>query len=81
MLKEREARLRSILETAPDAIVTIEVSGIIQSFSSAAEKLFGYAPGEVIGRNVEMLMPAPHREKHDGSWVQYYKPAKSPSSA
>ena len=78
MLKEREARLRSILETAPDAIVTIEVSGIIQSFSSAAEKLFGYAPGEVIGRNVEMLMPAPHREKHDGSWVQYLQTGEKP---
>ncbi|WGJ15952.1 PAS domain S-box protein [Methylocapsa sp. D3K7] len=71
MLKEREARLRSILETAPDAIVTIDEKGIIQSFSNAAEKLFGYASGEVIGRNIKMLMPAPHRERHDGYVSRY----------
>jgi len=73
MLKEREARLRSILETAPDAIITIDEQGIIQYFSSAAEKLFGYAPGEVIGRNVNMLMCAPHREGHDGYLARYLR--------
>jgi PAS domain S-box-containing protein len=73
MLKEREARLRSILETAPDAIITIDERGVIQSFSSAAEKLFGYAPGEVIGRNVRVLMPAPHRENHDAYLTRYVR--------
>jgi PAS domain S-box-containing protein len=73
MLKEREARLRSILETAPDAIITIDERGVIQSFSSAAEKLFGYAPGEVIGRNVKMLMPVPHRQNHDDYLVRYLR--------
>jgi PAS domain S-box-containing protein len=73
MLKEREARLRSILETAPDAIITIDERGVIQSFSSAAEKLFGYAAGEVIGRNVKILMPAPHRENHDAYLTRYVK--------
>jgi two-component system sensor kinase FixL len=63
MLKEREACLRSILDTAPDAIVTTDESGIIQSFSKSAERLFGYVPGEVIGCNVEMLMPPPHGER------------------
>jgi PAS domain S-box-containing protein len=65
MIAEREARLRSILETAPDAIITIDERGIIQSFSDAAERLFGYAAGEVIGRNVKMLMHSPHRDNHD----------------
>jgi PAS domain S-box-containing protein len=73
MLKEREARLRSILDTAPDAIITIDEHGIIQSFSSAAEKLFGYPPGEVIGRNVNMLMSTPHRERHDAYMVRYLR--------
>jgi PAS domain S-box-containing protein len=63
-IEEREARLRSILETAPDAIITID-ERIIQSFSTAAEKLLGYAAGEVIGHNIKMLMPSPHREDHD----------------
>jgi PAS domain S-box-containing protein len=73
MLKEREACLRSILDTAPDAIVTIDESGIIQSFSKSAEKLFGYAPGEVVGCNVEMIMPARHHENHDGYLPPYLR--------
>jgi PAS domain S-box-containing protein len=73
MIEEREARLRSIIETAPDAVVTIDERGIIQSFSPAAEKLFGYAAGEVIGRNVKMLMPEPHRAKHDGYLERYLR--------
>jgi PAS domain S-box-containing protein len=71
MIEEREARLRSVLETAPDAIITIDHRGIIQSFSLAAERLFGYAAGEVIGRNVKMLMPSPYREAHDGYMSRY----------
>lgn len=71
MIEEREARLRSILETAPDAIITIDAHGIIQSFSRAAEKLFGYAAGEVIGCNVKMLMPSPHHEMHDAYLARY----------
>jgi PAS domain S-box-containing protein len=70
-LREREARLSSVISTAPDAILTINERGIIQSFSNAAETLFGYAAGEVIGRNVSMLMSSPHREKHDGYLARY----------
>ncbi len=71
LMKEREARLRSILETSPDAIITIDEQGIIQSFSDAAVKLFGYAAGEVVGRNVKMLMGPSHRDKHDGYLARY----------
>jgi PAS domain S-box-containing protein len=71
MLAEREARLRSVLETAPDAIITIDAHGIIQSFSAAGERLFGYSAGEVIGRNVKILMPSPHYEKHDDYIARY----------
>jgi PAS domain S-box-containing protein len=71
LLEEREARLRSVLETAPDPIITIDEKGIIQSFSTAAEKLFGYAPSEIIGRSVNLLMPAPHCDSHDGYIERY----------
>jgi PAS domain S-box-containing protein len=70
-LREREARISSIISTAPDGIITIDEKGVIQSFSSAAEKVFGYTASEVIGRNISMLMPAPHHEAHDGYLARY----------
>ena len=73
IIEEREARLRLVVETAPDAIITIDERGIIQSFSVAAEKLFGYAAGEVIGHNVKMLMPQPYRDGHDGYLGRYLR--------
>jgi len=67
----REAHLKSILDTVPDAMIVIDAGGIMQSFSSAAERLFGYRPDEVVGRNVKMLMPSPYREHHDGYLERY----------
>lgn len=63
--------LRSILETIPDAMIVIDDQGIVLSFSKAAEDLFGYSHDEVIGRNVSMLMPSPHRERHDRYITRY----------
>jgi two-component system sensor kinase FixL len=70
-LSAREAHLRSILETIPDAIIVIGDRGIMQSFSPAAERLFGWKAEEVIGRNVRVLMPNPYREAHDGYLDRY----------
>nr|WP_312890805.1 PAS domain S-box protein [Microvirga aerilata] len=70
-LKAREAHLRSILETVPDAMVVIDEQARIQSFSATAVRLFGYAPDEVIGENVSVLMPGPYREQHDGYMQRY----------
>jgi len=67
----REAHLRSILETVPDAMVVIDEAGMIQSFSTAAERLFGYAAADTIGRNVDMLMPSPYREAHQQYITRY----------
>ncbi|HWX47021.1 MAG TPA: PAS domain S-box protein [Roseomonas sp.] len=71
-LAESEAQLRSILETVPDAMVVIEERGLIISFSSAAERLFGWRAGEAVGRNVSMLMPSPDRERHDDYLARYH---------
>jgi two-component system, LuxR family, sensor kinase FixL len=71
--RESELRLRSIIDTVPNAIVVIDAQGTIQSFSPAAERLFGYDSGEVIGRNVNILMPTPYREAHDGYLGRYLR--------
>ncbi len=63
--------LRSILETVPDAMILIDQQGIVQSFSSAAERLFGYTPAEIAGQNVRLLMPSPYREQHDTYLTRY----------
>jgi two-component system sensor kinase FixL len=68
---EREAHLRSILDTVPDAMIVITVEGEIQSFSAAAERLFGWSAAEVVRRNIRDLMPAPYREAHDGYLERY----------
>ena len=72
-LARREAHLRSILETIPDAMVVIDEDGLIRDFSHAAERLFGWTAQEVAGRNVSMLMPPPYREAHDGYLQRYYR--------
>src|SRR6266571_7006681 len=69
----REAHLASILDTVPDAMIVIDERGIVQSFSSAAERQFGYAAAEVIGKNIRMLMPSPYRENHDGYIERYLR--------
>jgi two-component system sensor kinase FixL len=68
----REAHLQSILDTVPDAMIVIDERGIMQSFSSAAERQFGYTAAEVLGQNVCLLMPSPYREAHD-SYLQRYQ--------
>jgi two-component system sensor kinase FixL len=66
-----EAYLHSILNTVPDAMITIDDRGVILSFSAAAEQLFGYAAAEVVGRNVSMLMPEPDSSRHDTYLARY----------
>jgi len=70
-LDEREAHLRSILDTVLDATVVIEKDGTIVSFNAAAVRQFGYQESEVVGQNVSMLMPEPYRSGHDG-YIQRY---------
>ncbi|ODP37979.1 PAS domain-containing sensor histidine kinase [Sphingomonas turrisvirgatae] len=71
-LARREAHLRSLLDTVPDAIVVIDEAGLIRDFSPAAERMFGWDAEEVRERNVSLLMPDPYRSAHDGYLARYY---------
>ena len=64
--RHSEARLQAVLETAADAIITIDERGVICGWNAAACRVFGYASEEALGRNVAMLTPPPHCERHDG---------------
>jgi two-component system sensor kinase FixL len=69
----RERHFRSILDTIPDAMIVIDEHGIMQFFSSAAERQFGYTEREAIGKNISELMPEPDRSRHDGYLARYLK--------
>lgn len=62
-----------LIATSPDAIITIDPAGIVESFNQAAESMYGYAADEVIGKNVNILMPEPYRSDHDGYIERYLK--------
>lgn len=70
-LLEREAHLRSILDTVLDATVVIDAAGTMLSFNASAVRQFGYTVEEVVGHNVSMLMPSPYREQHDAYLARY----------
>jgi len=76
-LEAAEARLQSILQTVPDGMIIIDARGRIESLSATAERLFGYMTREVVGRNISLFMPMPHREQHD-SYLERYLASGEP---
>ncbi|MBC3541150.1 PAS domain S-box protein [Rufibacter sp. H-1] len=61
-----QARLKAIIDTAIDGIITIDQRGTIETVNPAAARIFGYEPAEIIGQNIRMLMPEPDQSRHDG---------------
>lgn len=67
----------ALMDAAVDAIIVIEANGKIRQFNYAAQKLFGYSLEEVKGRNINMLMPEPDRQQHDGYLKRYQETRKA----
>ena len=62
----KEEQAQAIIESIADGVISINEKGNIESFNPAAEKLFGYRTNDVLGKNVNILMPEPYRSEHDG---------------
>ncbi|MEA1988496.1 MAG: PAS domain S-box protein [Pseudomonadota bacterium] len=71
-LQDSAARMKAILETVPDGIITINKIGTIETVNPAVLNMFGYAESELLGKNVKILMPDPYHSEHDGYLEHYH---------
>ncbi len=71
--KEAEDRMRSVVDHVVDGIISIDEHGIVKSYNPAAQRIFGYDAQQVIGQNVNMLMPEPFHGEHDGYIANYLR--------
>lgn len=76
-VRERTKEIRAILSSAPNALITADKHGFIQSFNPAAENVFGYTQGEVIGKNISIFVPKDHRKSHNDFIANYLRDGKS----
>jgi len=76
-LRDREQRLRGVLDTVADGIITIDEKGIIYSFNPAAESIFDYTADDVVGQNVKIIIPEPKNKQHDGFMFRYLETNES----
>jgi len=77
LINEKTASINAIVDTAVDAIITIDSQGAVLLFNHAAEKMFGYKNNEILGKNITIVMPEPHRTKHDQYLHNYIKTNKA----
>lgn len=77
VINERTQTLKTLIDAMVDSIVVANTQGIIEVFNPAAERLFGYTAREAKGNKVNMLMPSPHKQRHD-SYIQRFLQSKKP---
>lgn len=70
-LRDSEVRMRALVDNIVDGIITVDEHGIVESVNPAVERIFGYSRNELVGDNVKVLVPSPHREAHDGYIGKY----------
>ncbi|MBB4841283.1 two-component system sensor kinase FixL [Sphingomonas kyeonggiensis] len=75
---ESEARFRAIFDSAVEAIAIIDATGTIESVNPGVERMFGYTPAELVGRNVTILMPAAIAREHD-RYLERYRAGAPPA--
>lgn len=78
---KNEAYTRAILESAPDAIITINAEGVVREFNPAAERIFGFDSTEIIGRSLSTVMPPSFRDLHEQGLARYLKTVNRESFA
>lgn len=71
-VRDGAARLQAIFDTVVDGVITIDGHGTVQTLNPAAERVFGYAAAEVLGRNIKMLMPEPYHSQHD-EYLEHFR--------
>jgi two-component system sensor kinase FixL len=71
-----EERWRSVIDSAVDGIVVIDSHGIIEVFNRSAERMFGYSGAEIVGKSINLLMPSPYKDEHDGYIASYLRTGK-----
>ncbi len=76
-LRASEARTQALLAHIADGVIVIDTQGVIETFNAAAEQIFGYEAHDVIGKNVSLLMPEPHRSQHDQYLKRYHETGRS----
>jgi PAS domain S-box-containing protein len=72
-VREAAVRLKAIVETAVDGIITIDDHGLVESMNPAAERIFGYTHEEVVGQNIAILMAEPERDQHSHYLAEYLR--------
>jgi len=75
-IREREYRLNGVMNTVADAIITTDDAGIVQSYNPAAEKMFGYKAVDIIGKNINLVIPGNQGKRHNQYYRSYLKTGK-----